>query len=171
MPCYYRQQTKFAKVMFLHVSVCPQGGGVSQHALQVSVYRGGIPACIAGLPAHTQEKVEGSGLGGGVSRPTPGGKLKGLAGGSPVPHPGEVEGSGLRGSQGPHLGGLQAHTQGGLQAHTQGVVSQHVLRQTPPTPSRWLLQRAVCILLECILVLHIVLVGTPIFINFFIFKY
>ena len=24
---YYRPQTKFTKVMFLHVSVCPQGGG------------------------------------------------------------------------------------------------------------------------------------------------
>ena len=24
--CYYRPQTKFAKVMFLHVSVCPQVG-------------------------------------------------------------------------------------------------------------------------------------------------
>ena len=32
---------------------------------------------------------------------------------------GEVEGSGLGGSPGPHLGGLQAHTGGGLQAHTQ----------------------------------------------------
>ena len=26
-PCFYRLQTKFAKVMFLQVSVCPQGGG------------------------------------------------------------------------------------------------------------------------------------------------
>ena len=30
---YYHLQTKFAKVMFLHVFVCP-GGVVSQHALQ-----------------------------------------------------------------------------------------------------------------------------------------
>ena len=29
--CYYRPQTRFAKVMFLHMSVCPQGG-VSKHA-------------------------------------------------------------------------------------------------------------------------------------------
>ena len=29
--CYYRPQTKFAKVMFLQVSVCPRGGG---HAWQ-----------------------------------------------------------------------------------------------------------------------------------------
>ena len=56
-------QTKFAKVMFLHVSVCPQGAG--------------IPACIAGFCP------------GGVPRPIPGGKLRGLAwGGSPGPHPG-----------------------------------------------------------------------------------
>ena len=31
---FYRPQTKFAKVMFLQVSVCPQGV-LSQHALQV----------------------------------------------------------------------------------------------------------------------------------------
>ena len=51
------------------------------------------------------------------------------------------------GFPGPHLGGLQAHTQGvfrpmpggGLQAHTQGV-SQHALRQIPPADGyccRW----------------------------------
>ena len=70
---FYRPQTKFAKVMFLHVSVCPQGGG--------------IPACLAGPQAYTKGEVEGSGGGGlqahtrgevggsgwGVSRPTPGG--------------------------------------------------------------------------------------------------
>ena len=33
---------------------------------------GGIPACLAaGLQAHTRGEVEGSGLGRGVSRPTP----------------------------------------------------------------------------------------------------
>ena len=97
----------------------------------------------------------------GVSRPTPrgevrptpgghlqahtrgGGKLRGLAlgglqahthRGSPGPHPG--------GSPGPHLGGVSRLTPGGA--------SQHALRQTPPP--RWLLLRAVCILLECIFV-------------------
>ena len=45
---------------------------------------------------------------------------------------------------------------GGVQAHTRGVrggggVSQHALRQTPP--SRRLLLRAVRILLECILII------------------
>ena len=87
---FYRPQTKFPKVMFLHMSVSHsvhgvgsgipaclaglQGGGVSQHALQIS------------RPTPKGE-VEGSGW--GVSRPTPRG--------SPGPHPG--------GSPGPHLGG------------------------------------------------------------------
>ena len=73
-PLIYRPQTKFAKVMFLQVSVCPRGSGgvVSQHTLQVVSQHalqggGGIPACIAaggwypsmpcsrrGLQAHTQ---------------------------------------------------------------------------------------------------------------------
>ena len=53
---------------------------------------GGIPACLAGLQAHTHGgEVEGSGLGGGVSRPTP---------------RGEVEGS-----PGPDLGGIPACTE------------------------------------------------------------
>ena len=70
-------QTKFVKVMFLHVSfILSTGGGVvvSQHALQV--YR----------PTPRGE-VEGSGL--GVSTgPHPGGKLRGLAWAvSPGPHP------------------------------------------------------------------------------------
>ena len=63
---FYRPQTKFAKVMFLHVFV--------SH----SVHRrgDGIPVCLAGLQAYMQGKVEGSGQGGlqahtwGVSRPT-----------------------------------------------------------------------------------------------------
>ena len=83
-----------------------------------------IPACLAGIQGVVSQHALQ------VSRPTP---------------KGEVEGSGL--------GGLQAHTQGGLQAHTQGV-SQHALRQTPP--SRRLLLRAVCMLLECILVYNII---------------
>ena len=74
-------------------------------------------------------KLRGLAWGRGVSRPTPGGKLRGLA-----------------------WGGLQAHTQRGFQAHTWGSfqptpggspgphlggwwISQHALRQAPPTPS------------------------------------
>ena len=68
---------------------------------------------------------------GGSKGPHPGGRLGGLAGGlSPGPHPG--------GSPGPHLEGVSKARPGG--------VSQHALRQTPP--GRWLLLRAVYILLE-----------------------
>ena len=94
----------------------------------LSVHRGG-------LQAHTQGGGWGSGR--GVSRPIP--RL-------------EVWG-GLTG------GGLQAHTQGrlgagGVSRPRPGGVSQHALRQTSP-PSRRLLLRMVCILLECILVSNV----------------
>ena len=64
---------------------------------------------------------------GGMSRPTPRGRLGGLAGG---PTPG-----------------------GGPRPRPIGGVSQHALRQTL-TPSIWLLLRTVRILLECILVFY-----------------
>ena len=101
---------------------------------------GGIPACLAGLQAHTQGKVEGSGLGEGVSRPTPRGV-------SPDPHPGGVSRPTPRGSLQAHTwgvsrptpGGVSRPTPGGLQAHTRGSPgphwgggSQHALRQIPP---------------------------------------
>ena len=60
----------WGKVMFLHVSVIlftGGGGVVSQHALQqVSGVGGGIPACLAGLQAHTRGggKLRGLALGG-----------------------------------------------------------------------------------------------------------
>ena len=92
--CQYLLPAKFAKVMFLHVSViCPRGGRgwgvvVSQHALQVS------------RPTPKGE-VEGSGQGEGVSRPTwgvsrptpgggacPGGSAPGGACSGGVPAPG-----------------------------------------------------------------------------------
>ena len=101
--------------------------------LHMSVHRGGIPACLAGLwGVYPNMPCRFPG-------PHPGGSLRGLAGGVSRPTPrGEVEGSG----------------RGGLQAHTWGDVSQHALRQTPST---WqLLLRAVRILLECILVPKIV---------------
>ena len=139
--CFYRPQRSWGKVIFPEAyvknSVHGGGGGVSQHALQVSspTPRGEVEGSgLGALQAHTQGEVEGSGLG------------------SLQAHfPGE-------GLQVQTLGDLQAHTWGvsrptpggGLQAHTWGV-SQHVLRQTPH--SRQLLVRAVRILLECILVL------------------
>ena len=98
--------------MFLHVSVCSQGGRgvVSEHALQVSggwypsmpcrSQGGCIPACLAGFQAHTQGGAWGVWLGWG--------------GGSPGLHPGGSWGVWPGwGSPCPHLGGLQAHTQGG----------------------------------------------------------
>ena len=79
---------------------------VSQHALQVS-------------RSTPRGEVEGD-LAGGVSRPTAKGRLRGIwPGGVSRPTPkGEVEGDLAR---------------GGLQAHTRGGLSQHALRQTPPT--------------------------------------
>ena len=49
----YRPQTKFAKVMFLHVSVCPQG----------------VEGCLGPDPGGLR------GLAGGMSRPRPRGRL------------------------------------------------------------------------------------------------
>ena len=83
--------------MFLHVSVCPQRGGlgvVSQHALQVvskhalqQVSRGWYPSMPCRFPGpHPGGKLRGS-CQGVVSRPTPKGEVEGdLAGGSPGPH-------------------------------------------------------------------------------------
>ena len=65
---------------------------------------------------------------------------------SPGPHPGGSPGLHPKGeSPGPHLGR-------GVSRPTPGGVSQQAPRQTPP--NRRLLLRAVCILLECILVEH-----------------
>ena len=123
---YYRPQQSWGKVMFLHVSVILFTGG-------------------------------------SVSRPTPKGGGWGVwsGGGSPGPHPGgRFRGlAGEKRSPGPHLGGLKAHIWGvGLRPTPKGVS-----RPTPwgvypsmqwgrPTHCRWLLLRAVRILLECILV-------------------
>ena len=83
---YYRPQTKFAKVMFLHVSVILSTVGVG----------GGVPACI----------------GGGIPGPHPGGKLRGLAWGVSMPTPrGEswVVWLGGGGFPGLHSGGVSQH--------------------------------------------------------------
>ena len=84
---------------FLHICVVP-------HFLP--------PATNLGKVIFSEACVKNSVLGGGtlqVSRPTP---------------RGEVEGSGLGESPGPHPGVLQAHTRGvGFQAHTQGGLWAH----------------------------------------------
>ena len=71
---------KFAKVMFLHGSVCPQGGSLSPHpgGGEGSDWGGG-----RGLQAHTRGEVGGSGgwrvssamPEGWVSRPRLGGEV------------------------------------------------------------------------------------------------
>ena len=143
----YHPQTKFAKVMFLHMSVVLFTG------------RGWYSSMHCRSPgSHPGEKVRGLAWG-GAPGPHPGGKLRGLAwGGAPGPHPGgklrglawgelqvhtqggswEVWPGGVsRSTPGVSRptpwGGLQAHTQGGLQAHTQGgYPSMHWGRHPPP---------------------------------------
>ena len=140
-------------------------GGFSRQTPRGEVEESGL----GGLQAHTQGGSQAH-TWGGISRPTPGGKLRGLAWGVSRPTPigglmstprgvsrptpggklrglawGGLQANTHRGSPGPHPGGSPGpHWGGGLQAHTWGV------HDIPPP--RWLLLRAVRILLECILV-------------------
>ena len=103
--CNYHPQTKFAKVMFLHLSV--------SHSIHWGRGWGWYPSMHYRSPGpHPGEKLRGLAL--GVSRPTPGEVSRPTPGGSPGPHLGVGVGS-----TGPHPG---------------GCVSQHALRQAPPTP-------------------------------------
>ena len=87
------------------LSFCPQGGVVSQHALQVSrpTPRGRLRGLVGGsagphpegklrglggLQAHTQGGGKLRGLGGGLQAHTQGGSWGVWPGGSPGPHPG-----------------------------------------------------------------------------------
>ena len=106
----YRPQTKFAKVMFLHVSVILFTGG------------DGITACIAGLQAHTQGEVGESGLE-GAPGPHPGGKLRGLAWGGLQAHTWRVSRPTRGGSPDPHRGGLQVHPLPQKKTHPTGMHS------------------------------------------------
>ena len=109
--------------------------------------------CSRGEGSMPRPKGEVEGLPGGVSRPTPGGCLDpgpegrfgGLAGGGggPRPTPGGGWGVWLGGSPGPHPGRGWGVWLGGIPACTKA-----------DTPSRWLLQWAVRILLECIFVYY-----------------
>ena len=124
--------------MFLHVSVILfTGAGIP------ACLAGGIPAYLAGLGGvvsqHALQVVSQHALqvSGGVSRPTPRGRLRGLVRGVSRPTPWE-----------------------GLLAHTQGVGAGCIPACTEadtPHPRRSMLgdtanKRAVRILLECILV-------------------
>ena len=161
--CYYRPQTKSAKVMVLHMSVSYSvqwgEGLVSQHALQVVSQHALQVSSGAGVVS--QHALQ-------VSRPTPRGKLRGLAwGGSPGPPPGrKLRGLAWLGSTGPHPGGswgvwpggcLQAHTWGASPGtHPGGSPDPHLGGLQADTPSWRLLLQAVRILLECILVLNMI---------------
>ena len=82
---YYRPQTKFAKLMFLHVSVSHSVHGRGVYPSMPCRFPGSHPGelegfgrgGVGGVQAHTQGEVEGSGLGGS---PGP------YWGGSPGPH-------------------------------------------------------------------------------------
>ena len=86
LSCYH-PQTKFAKVMFLHMSVILSTGGgvvVSKHVLQVSrsTPRGKLRSLAWGVSRPTLRGVSRTTPRGGVSRPTPGG--------SPGTHLGDI---------------------------------------------------------------------------------
>ena len=121
----YHPQTKFAKVMFLHMSVCPRGGGwyPSMHCR----WYPSMPCRSPGGGWYPSMPCRSPG-------PHPGGKLRGLAWGEfPGPH---LEG-----------GGLQAHTWG-VSRPTHGGVSRPTLGggaegsglgggDSRPTPGQW----------------------------------
>ena len=119
---FYRPQTKFAKVMFLHMSVCQQAEWYPSMPCRW------YPSMPCRFPGPHLGGAWGVWLGGGKSPgPHPGGKLSGLAWGGGVSRPTP------RGRLRVWPGGLQAHTQGGSPSpHLVGVF-QHVLRQTPLT--------------------------------------
>ena len=102
----YRPQTKFAKVMFLQVPVCPKCGGGGYPNMHCRWYPS-MP-CSRGIFRPTSRgKVEDSGQE-GFSRPTPGGLQA-------------------------HTWGVSRPTsKGGVSRPTPGGVFQHVLRWTPP---------------------------------------
>ena len=96
--------------MFLHMSVILSTGGCGIPAC----ITGGIPSCLAaglwgGKGVVSQNALQ-------VPRPTPRGKMRGLArGGVSRPTPkGEVEGSGQGGSPGPHPGESPGPHPGGM---------------------------------------------------------
>ena len=138
---YYRLQTKFGKVMFLHLSVI----------LSDSVWPEG---CLGQYPGG---RLGGSGQRGGYAQTQ--GRLGGVADRCPGPHLGVSRPTPWWSRPRPGEGGVQVQVQGegcpgtgpgGSPDPGQGSVSQHALRQIPP--NKRLLLQGVRILLECILV-------------------
>ena len=88
-----------------------------------------------------------------VSRPTPRGEVEGSGlAGSPGPHPGGSSGPHLGRSPGPHLGGESPGPHWGVSRPKPGEYPSMHWGRHPP--SRRLLLQEVRILLECILVFH-----------------
>ena len=105
---YYRPQKKFAKAMFLHVSV--------SHSVHMG--RGGIQVCLVGLQAHVQGGLEV--WPGESPDPHPGRKLRGR-GGSLGPHPGgKLRGRGV--SRPTPMGEVEGLAWVGVSRPTPGVV-------------------------------------------------
>ena len=124
----YRPQTKFAKVMFLHVSVILSTGGC-----YLSIHCRWYPS----MPCSRSP-------GGGSPGPQPRGKLRGSG---PGPQPrGKLKGSGLG------VGVVCPRGRGRVPAPGVSAWGVSALEGGVWRPPRQLLLRAVRILLECILV-------------------
>ena len=108
--------------MFLHLSVCPRGGGwySNIHCRSPGPHPGGSfeGSGLGGLQAHTWGGGSWGVWPGGVSRPTPGGVSRSTPGGVSRPTPRGV-------SRPTPRGGVSWPTARG------GWVSQHALRQAP----------------------------------------
>ena len=137
MKYIYRPQTKFAKVMFLQLSVCPQGG-------RAWLLRGGMRGCLGG---HAWL------LWGGACVVAPGG-VCGCSGGVCVVAPGGVHGCSwggacvvARGDMRGCSGGMHGCSWGGVHGCSWGGHAWFF-------PWYMVNERAVRILLECILVVH-----------------
>ena len=128
--------------MFLHMSVCPQGEVVTQHALQVvsqhalQVSRG----CVSqhALQVVSQHVLQVSG--GCISKHALQGSLRGLAGGFSRPTPGgspdhtqRVSRSTPRGAFRPTPGGSPGPHQGGVSRPTPRWCIQACTEADPPT--------------------------------------
>ena len=93
---YYRPQTKFAKVMFLQVSVCPRGGSMRGCSEGACVVAGG--ACVVapgGCAWLLQGGMHGCSRGAcmvalGACMVAPGGGMCGCSGGACMVAPGGV---------------------------------------------------------------------------------
>ena len=149
---FYRPQTKFAKVMFLQVSVCPQGG-------RARLLPGGMHGCSRGVCMVARGRMHSCSWGGVWLLQ---GGMHGCSGGACVVALGGVHGcSGggvvargmcvfaLGGCVWLLLGGMHGCSRGGMCGCSWGAC---VVAQGGTMRYRDMInEQAVCILLECIL--------------------